>query len=124
MYDPSGILKEFKLQAHPEACIGTSESIEETGRATVRRIGPFATASLLRLIPEPVPLGTPAGWRGFRFTDSKRVFLGTACGVVYDQQTGHIVFVMSDTPPHAHSSQASFTTRQDGPTLFESHILT
>ena len=28
----SGILKEFKLQAHPEACIGTSESIEETGR--------------------------------------------------------------------------------------------
>jgi hypothetical protein len=26
MYDPGGMLKDFKLQAHPEACTGTPES--------------------------------------------------------------------------------------------------
>jgi hypothetical protein len=123
MYDPSGTLKGFKLNAHPEACIGTPESIQATGRATVRQIGPLAISSPLRLIPEPVPPGTPLGWRGFRFTDSKRVFLGTVCGVVRDQETGHVVFVMSDTSPQTHSKQASFTTRQDELTPFESHIL-
>ena len=60
---------------------------------------------------------------GFRFTDGERVFLGTVCGVVYDRETENTVFVMSDTPPRAHSSSSSFTTRQDSATPFESHIL-
>jgi len=123
IYDPGDSLKEFKLQAHPEACVGTPESIEAAGRSTIKRIGHFAVVSLLRLIPEPVPPGTPAGWRGFRFTGSDRVILGTVCGVVYDQETGHVVFVMSDTSPADHSGRASLSTRQDATKPFESHIL-
>jgi hypothetical protein len=123
IYDPSGMLKDFKLQAHPEACTGTSESIEAMGRATAQRSEPLFNSSRLGLIPEPVPLGTPTGWRGFRFTDGERVFLGTVCGVVYDQETGHVVFVMSDTPPRAGYSSSSFETRQDSAAPFESHIL-
>jgi len=125
MYDPSGILKGFKLQAHPEACIGTPESIEASGHEAARRTATLSNGPRppLQLTPEPVPPGTPVGWRGFRFTEGSRVFLGTVCGVIYDQETETTVFVMRDSSPRTHSSQASFTTRQDGPTLFESHIL-
>ena len=123
MYDPGNFLKDFKFEARPDACTGTPESIEALGHKAAQRTEPPSWSSPLRLIPEPVPPGTPEGWRGFRFTDSERVILGTVCGVVYDRQTGHTVFVMSDTPPKPHSSSASFTTRQEHTTPFESHIL-
>jgi len=65
MYDPGGSLKEFQFQAYPETCSGTSESIEAIGREAARRRGPLPSSPRLRLMPEPVPPGTPAGWRGF-----------------------------------------------------------
>lgn|GEM_PF-5981467 len=122
MYDPQGLLREFRLEAHPEACIGTPESIEAAGRKLA--VGkPSSSGERLRLMPERVPPGTPAGWRGFRFTAPNRVLFGTVCGVVCDQKTGYTVFVMSDTSPLNHSGQASLTLRVDGPTPCESHIL-
>ncbi len=134
MYDPGGFLKEFRLEAHPEACIGTPESIESAGRKSLeqgkaleldrsREASRSFSGELLRLTPEPVPPGTPAGWRGFRFTTPDRVILGTVCGVIRDQETGLVLFVMRDTSPSTHSGQANLNMRQDKQTPFESHIL-
>ncbi len=123
LYDPRGALKDFRLQAHPEACVGTQESFETLGRQTARMANADSAAGHLQLTPEDVPAGTPPGWRGFRFTDSERVLLGTVCGVVYDRETGSTVFVMSDTSPQTHSGLANFATRQSGATAQESHIL-
>jgi hypothetical protein len=126
MYDPRGIVKPFKLQAHPEACIGTPESIESKGRELARRQKSHSSGLRIRLTPENVPPGTPPGWRAFRFTNPTRVTLGTVCGVVYDDETGNSAFVVNDTPlPKSVmlSGPVFFTTKQDGPVPQESHIL-
>jgi hypothetical protein len=126
MDDSRGILKQLKLQAHPEVCRGTPESVESKGREVARRGKHSSTAELLRLTPEPVPADTPPGWRAFRFTHPKRVYLGTVCGVVYDQESGNTVFVMSDSPlPNSitPSNPVCFARTQDGPEPQASHIL-
>jgi hypothetical protein len=122
MYGP-GCPKDFTIRAHPEVCAGTPESIEAIGRATARQSKTPFSSPHFRLIPEPVPLGTPEGWRGFRFTDAERAYFGTICGIVYDKETGRTVFVMNDTALHPNSSFPSFTLRQGHQTLLESHIL-
>jgi hypothetical protein len=56
MYDPRGIVKQFKLQAHAEACKGTPESISnprDVSSPGIRK--PFSSGEALRLTPEPVP---------------------------------------------------------------------
>lgn len=126
MYDPCGILKEFKFQARPEVCTGTPESIRAHGTEMARASKLSSTDELLRLTPEPVPAGTPAGWKAFRFTHPSGVWLGTVCGVVYDPESGNTVFIMHDTPAQESwslSGPPSFATRQTGPALEESHIL-
>ena len=124
MYDPRDIVKDFKLRAYPDACTGTPETIESYAREVARNRKRPSGGERLRLTPEPVPPGTPPGWRAFRFTHSKRVWLGTVCGVVYDQETDNTVFVMNDTPlAGLTTGPVSFTTRQDSGDLQESHIL-
>jgi hypothetical protein len=122
MYGP-GVPEDFTLRAYPEVCAGTPESIEAIGRATARQSNIPFSSPRFRLIPEPVPLGTPDGWRGFRFTDSERVYLGSICGIVYDTETGRTVFVMTDIAQRPNSSSRSFTLRQGHGTLLESHVL-
>lgn len=126
MYDPRGILKDFKLRARPEVCVGTPESIQSHGTRTARASERSSSGKPLRLTPEPVPPGTPPGWRAFRFTHPEGVWLGTVCGVVYDPESGNTAFVMHDIPPQESwmlSGPPSFTTKQAGPTLAESHVL-
>lgn len=129
LYDPHGVLKAFKLQARPEICIGTPESVESYGKEVARSgVGKRRSGDeeSVRLIPEPVPVGTPPGWKAFRFTLQKGFYLGTICGVVYDRETGKTVFVMHDTPAEASwmdSGLPFFVTKQDGPEPEESHIL-
>lgn len=126
MYDPRDILKTFTLRAHPEVCAGTPETIEARGRAVAKKMKPLTSGERLRLKPEPVPPGTPSGWKAFRFTEQRRITLGTVCGVVFDEETGNTAFVMNDTPL-SQSAKVSdppfFTTRQSGSELQESHIL-
>lgn len=123
MYDPRGIFKEFTFKARPEVCTGTPDSIESSGRKTAREMKPFSCGQPLRLTPEPVPPGTPPGWRAFRFSHPNRITIGTVCGVVYEPETGNTVFVMNDSPVDLESGPACFTTRYDGSEEKESHIL-
>lgn len=98
LHDPQGFLKDFNLQARPEICVGTPESIELSGKETARAPRRRSDEEPVRLIPETVPPDTPPGWRAFRFTLRKGFFIGTICGVVYDRESYRTVFIMHDTP--------------------------
>lgn len=128
MDDPHDAIASFNLQAHPEVCVGTSESIESVGRRSIvegrLRLESQAVSKVpsIRLTPEPAPPGTPAGWRAFRFTHSERVYLGTVCGVISDPDTEYTVFVMGKVGA-AHDGSPSLVMRQNSSNPIESHIL-
>jgi hypothetical protein len=92
-------------QAHPEACVGTPESIESKAKELAARPRPAGYPPLppIYLTPEPVPPGTPPGWRAFRFTASKTVIIGTLCAVAYNAETGSRVFMMNNVAGQEHA---------------------
>jgi len=69
VYDPQGILKEFKFRARPEACTGTPESIESQGKEVARASKRSSGEERIRLTAEPVPAATPPGTSA-RFAES------------------------------------------------------